>query len=426
MRRRTGAVLGVAVSSDAVRAVLLKDERVVWTHEVPVSSDENVEAPLRSSLAEASRQQRGSLSVAVAVGPAHAQLRHLSNLPAIRDARTLAAVVQQSAGRYFRQNGIPMLTTAVAGREAQTGWAGAIEEPVAHAVVAACLAERYRRPVLLPTAAVLGYAVPNGSFAWRDGDVALELVYEEGELRECRCMPSRLLGTPSHGESELAPALRALGPDAVRFADAVGAARGGLVSQIALGPRRGEHEPPSGRFAIAAAACIVSLAVLLIAPGLQATRQNRAARRRLETLSAAVAPALAMQRQLTDSARILAELARFQRSAPSTILLLASLTRAIEPPTTLVSLRLDGDGGTLTALTPSAASLLTMLEAVPEIGAPAITGSVTPEATAPAAIGGPTGMAPSPASPSPKLERVTIRFHWQGERRVPLAELRAR
>lgn len=428
-RRRT--VLGVALSADAVRALLLKDGQVTWAHESPVGPDGTMEVSLREVLAEAPRSRRSRLPVVVAVGPTHAQLRHLHNLPAVRDARTLTAIVQQSAGRYFRQNGTPMITTPIAAREPHAGWAGAIEAPVVQAIVDACRLERFNAMTLVPTAAVLGSAVPGGHFTWHDGDVALELQYDASELRGCRCLPSHLAPPSPAGDLALDAPLRAMGADALRFADAYAAARGGMASSLALRPGRGvdERGPSATRLAVAATACLVSLALIVVAPAISAARQERIASQRLATLSGAGASALIVQRALADSSRLLSELAAFQRGAPSTVLLLASLTRAIDAPTMLVNLRLDADGGMLTALTPSAATLLAMLESVPEITAPTISGSVTPESPMPGPLSTPMGAPPGaastvPAPPGRKLERVTVRFHWQGERRTTAAASR--
>ena len=89
----------------------------------------------------------------------------------------------------------------------------------------------------------------------------------------------------------------------------------------------------------------------------------------------------------------------------------------------LLSLRLEPSGGTLTALAPTAAALLTMLGEVPEIESPVIVGSVTPESppSAPAMTLVPrTPAAPTDAARS--LERVTVRFQWRTGNRVPPAQ----
>jgi hypothetical protein len=422
--RRGSAVLGVAVSVDAVRALVLREERVVWAREVRVTAEQSLEESLRAAMADAPGPRWRRLPVAVAVGPAHAQLRHLRDLPAVRDARTLDAIVQQSAGRYFRQNGTPMITTPLAGREVDAAWAAAIEAPVVRAVLDACRHERLRAVALMPSAAVLGRAAPDGHFTWLDGEVALELRYAAGELLECRCLPSRLAHLSPLDHSALDPALLAMGDDAARFTDAYAAARAGPANGFALRPDRAASagEPSTARLAIAGAACVASLLLMSLAPALLAARQERIATHRLAALSPAAAPALAAQRTLADSTRMLAELVHFQRASPSVTLLLASLTRAIRKPTMLSSLRLDTDGGTLTALAPSAASLLAMLEEVPWIAAPTISGSVTSENQVTVAPPQPmTGLSVAqPAVPQGRaMERVSVRFHWEGERRIP-------
>ena len=85
----------------------------------------------------------------------------------------------------------------------------------------------------------------------------------------------------------------------------------------------------------------------------------------------------------------------------------------------LLSLRLEASGGTLTALAPTAAALLTMLGDVPEIASPVIVGSVTPES--PPSVPAMAPMPTSPTGPSDaarSLERVTVRFQWRAGIRV--------
>jgi hypothetical protein len=429
MMPRRGTTLGVAVSANAVHVLALEEGRVTWTAEIPVDATRSVEDALRMALADAPRMR----SVAVAVGPAFAQLRRLHGLPAVRDRRMLATIVQASAARYFRQNGIPMVTTPIADGGPDATWAGAIEAPVVEAVVRVCTRLRIRRVALIPTAAVLGQAAPDGQFTWRDGEVALELHYQASALSSCRCMPAALTPAPHAADVTLDPPLDALGVDAVRYAGAYAAARAGATSPLALRPTRGADvdERSLLRNAVPMAACVASLLLALMAPSIAAARQQRIALDRLAAIGSNGAAAQRVEAALADSSRLLSELVGFQESAPATTLLLASLTRAIHPPAMLIGLRLDTGDGTLTALAPSASSLLTMLDDVADISGATISGSVTPESPAapPLSVGMPgapgpmaAGMGPAPAR---KLTRVTVRFHWSGERGTVLSSARS-
>jgi hypothetical protein len=420
--QRQRPTLGVGLSRDTVRGVLLERGRIAWTGECPIEG-ESLRPALGELVAQAARARPMRAAVVVAVGPTFAQLRHLHGLPAVRDTHTLAAVVQQSAGRYFRQNGIPMITTPVAERTAGAAWVGAVEAPVVEAIAEVCREHRLTVVSLVPTGALLGYSAPDGSLTWHDGDVALQLRYERGRIVECRCVPAHLAHA-HHGEgAELPEVLRGLGDEALRFADAYGAARGGAASPFALRPAGEATEPSVRRVAVAAMVCAVAVAFAVLAPVLAATRVEREAAARVASASLVAAGARRTEQTLADSARLLSRLAAFQRDAGSKTLLLAALTCAIEEPTMLASLRFEPSGGMLTALTPSAAELLAMLEAVPEIVAPVIVGSVTPESPTPAApsaaIGAPS-MRPSDATAERPLERVTVRFQWRRDAHAAL------
>jgi hypothetical protein len=409
-RQRT---LGVALSHDAARAVVLERGRIVWACETPVEQEQFADA-LRDLVAEARKAHGARGPIAVAVGPTRAQLRHLHGLPAVRDANTLSAIVQQNAGRYFRQNGVPMITTPVAERTGDAGWAGAIESTIFDVIADVGRELRVASISVAPVAALLGHAAPDSALAWRDGDVAMELRYEGDRLVESRSIPALLL-TRAHGEgAAFAPELRELGDDALRYADAFAAARGGGANPLAVHPAGERKRRDAQRLAAAGSVFIVAVIFAAIAPTLAAMRVQRSASAQLARLSSTSAPALLVERAVADSARLLARLVAFHRTAASRTLLLATLSCAIEEPAMLLSLRLEPSGGTLTALAPSAADLLAMLEEVPELASPVIVGSVTPESrpsAGPAMPMTPGVTAPSAAERS--LERVTVRFKWR-------------
>jgi hypothetical protein len=411
--RRRARTLGLAVSHDAVRAVVLERGRVVWACET-VIEEEQLTGALRDLVTEARRTHGARGAVAVAVGPTRAQLRHLHGLPAVRDASTLAAIVQQNAGRYFRQNGVPMITTPVADRTGDTGWAGAIESTVLDAIAEVGRELRVTSISVAPVAALLGHAAPDSALAWRDGDVAMELRYAGNRLAESRSVPAALL-VRAHGDgATFAPELRELGDDALRYADAYAAARGGGANTLAVHPAGEQRRRDARRLTAAGSVFVVALVFAAIAPTLAAMRVQRVASTRLARLSSATAPAQLVERAVADSARLLARLVAFHRTAASRTLLLATLSCAIEEPAMLLSLRLESSGGTLTALAPTAADLLSMLEEVPEIASPVIVGSVTPESRPSAAptMPMPPGAA-APPSAERSLERVTVRFQWR-------------
>jgi hypothetical protein len=423
-RARGRPVLGIAISGCAMHAILLHGDRISWHHAQPIGADGSFESAMNTVLNVAPHGQWTKPAVSVAVGPARAQLRRLKNLPAVRRRRILADIVQQSAGRYFLQNGIPVVTTELIPAHDGDRWAGAIEAPVVAAIRVACEESGYRLVRLSPTAALLGFAIRDGSVCWRDGDVTVQAEYDVAQLVSCRRRPTSDDGVaPDHGV--LDTALLALGNDAFEFAGAYAAARGAYAPGVSIpATLLGRHAPARWRLLVAGMACVAAMAFAAASPAIAAGRREHLAVGRLTRMRTTDRAASVEAHALADSVRILAELSGFRASSPSTLCLLASLTRAVEAPTTLVTLRLDDSGGTLTAVTPSTADLLGMLEKVAEISGPTISGAVAPEAPAPVMgvmsgvpgmpIGGPAASATTVEQDH--MERVTIRFHWNGER----------
>ena len=412
---RTTSVIGIGVSSDAVRALVLAGgNRIVWIGERAVSEESLLSETLRSLIAEAP-VSASTRRLAVAVGPSFAQLRLLHGLPAVKDSRTLLAIVQQSAGRHFRQNGIPVVTTPIAERVGTRGWAGAIEAPIVEGVAEFCRANGRITASLVPTAALLGSIHPDGDLSWHDGEIALELRFECGRLRDCRCLPLAMARAAHADGLTIDATLRLLGDDALRFVDAYAAARAGAKNPLALWPGRELARERQARRRMVIATVVLAVACLFstLAPVAAAARAERRAARQMPMLEIAARAAQRTERALADSAKLLSQLVAFQRSTISKTLLLASLTCAVEEPTVFVSLRLEPSGGTLTALTPSAAALLQMLGTIPEIEGPAIMGSVTPETPAAPQVMMGAPVPPQRDAANDPLQRVTVHFQWR-------------
>lgn len=409
--RRGDLAFGVELASEAARAVVVEHGRITWSGEAPVTPDVSAADALRSLASEALGARTSRARLAVAVGPSLAQLRRLHGLPRVRDPRTLSAVVQQSASRYFRQNGTPMVTTPLGERDAEGAWAGAIEEPVVDVVAEVGRTLRFASTAIVPVAGILGHAAPGCELTWRDGDVALELRFDGTRLAMCRCLPSHL-ASGEHGTGAVpAPTLRHLGVEAIRFAGAYAAATAASSSPLALRPAHAIAEPTRSRLAIAGLACAVGLTFSLVAPSIAAARAERSATARLALFSGTAATAERAERSLAANAKLMVQLTDFERSAMPKTIFLASLTCAIDDGTTLVSLQLEPSGGTLSAITPSAASLLGKLESIPEVASPTIVGSVTPDVPAPGAVSGP--QPPTAAETAEPMSRVTVHFEWR-------------
>jgi hypothetical protein len=116
------------------------------------------------------------------------------------------------------------------------------------------------------------------------------------------------------------------------------------------------------------------------------------------------------ERELRRTTATLGEVAAFDGGRRSATLLLADLTRALPDSSAIAAIRVDTAGGTLVALTPRAATVLSGIERVPGIVAPEIPGPVTREAVR-----------------GRELERLTVRFRLDAEdRATPARRVRGR
>jgi hypothetical protein len=424
-------VVGLGISTESLRAVCVRAGRVTWAREIALDVDMSMEDVLDELLASVPRPRTARIRVVAAVGPARSQVRRLRGLPPVKSGALLSALVRQDPTRFFLQNGVPVVTTDVQPLDDGTAWAGAIEKPVVDAIVRACRRRRWRTPLITPTAAALIRVIEDESIEWLDGDIALMLTHEHSELQDCRRearAPHDDLDDEGTPVANILPAAPTFAGDAVRFADAIGAATLGARLPLVHRPSSAKTNIalPVWRWTLAASCAVLAIAFALMAPGLVAIRDANRARQELASIATASAAAMSTERQLAGSVLLLAELSRFDRSSRSMTMTLASITRAVRPPTMLLSIHVDSAGGTLVALTPRAMALLDMLAHAPELSAPTIVGPVLP---APTAAQGPSGAPPPTAggtaqnasTSSAKMEQVTIRFTWAAASAHPAA-----
>jgi hypothetical protein len=407
------ARLGIAVSTDGVRAVAVQDEIILWGAESSLEGRSIGEAI--GELLTAGRLRRWPRPVMVAaVGPARSQLRKLTGLPPVADAGALTRLVGESAGRFFLRNGVPLATTGVRrDRESDgEGWGAAIEQPVIAALEAACRTHGLRLAAVLPTLAVIPRALQGDSLVWRDGEVCAHLTILDGRLHALRRgiigdAPSSTSDEPPHA----VPALAALGTDGWRFADAYGAAIASVRDPLAYRLARFANAEPVRTLRIAAAllACLIALTLTAVAPTIAIRHAGARAEVGLSTLARERRGAEASEAELTRVSAALGEVALFDQNRRSVTILLSDLARALPSGSAMVSLRVDSAGGTLVALAPRAAALIERLEDVPDLATPSFIGPVTREVAA-----------------SAEVERVAIHFLWAGAPPSPTIPAKAR
>jgi hypothetical protein len=395
--------LGIAVGAERIRAVVLRSGRIAAATEAEVRPGEPLERAVAELVAAAPLPRFPRPRVVVALGPAHAQTRRLSGLPALDDPRLLAQVVREGAGKFFLGNGTPLATTGVRPVAPGTAWAAALDERVVRQVEAGCRTAGVRVERFVPAVAVLGRGLAAGTVLWPDGDAVAEVRLRDGELEGVRRLAAA--AAPAGTAPEVLPPLARLGEQGWRFADAYGAAALPGWEPMVLRPGGGAEPPlPAWRLAVPAAALAAALLFAAAAPGLRALAAEEEAMGRVAALREQRRAAAEVERELERVSAALGEAAAFGANGYSPTLLLADLTAALPAGSALVAFRADTAGGSLVALAPRAAAVVQPLEGVPGIVSPEIVGPVTRETSA----GRP-------------VERVGIRFRIDPAARAALA-----
>jgi hypothetical protein len=414
-RAAQDGALGIAISADGVRAVRLRGADVEWSTEQVITEGRQLDVVLDEVLAETVRTWRRLRAVTVAVGPSCTQVRRLTRLPPV-PARMLEALIQENASRFFLRNGVPVVTTSVARNDDGSVWAGAVEQPVVMSVADACARHRLRLIGVVPSVAVLHHALTNDSITWFDGEFAALVQYESGRIVTYRRVSADPVGERTDpAATGLKPELRKLPGAGWRFADAYGAARGGPRPMLAWHPTAASalaYPWRNKRLLASGFACALALTVAAVAPGVASILDEHRSRRALAALGAAADEAAVAERQYAVANSQLLELRRLSEEGRPVTPTLASITQALSAPAMLTSIQFDSAGGTLTALAPSASSVLRQLDGVHTVTDLAIVGPVVPEA------GSADGAPPSVGSPDfPRTVRVTIRYKWRHAQR---------
>jgi hypothetical protein len=359
------ATLGIAIGREELRAVAVSRRKVVWAAQARWSGAADLAEALSRLVTE---RPRGVHEVRVALEEGVCQRKVVERLPPL-GARDLASHVALLPRRYFLQDGGALVTDATwlrggGGNRKSRGPAllAAAAEPLVAAVAEGLRAAGLKLCALAPAADF----VPPGVMG--DGQ-ALEAVPDGESLQSAYAAAAGRL-----------PAL-GLFPEPFRAAG-----------------RRGRRAAAM-RVLIAGISCIALAAACYVASLL---RQWRSAEAELERSSPAVERALAVRRDLDASTEALAFLSRAEAGRPRLAQLLADLTGALPDSAFIAFLRVDGERrGTLVGYAPAAGRVVTALERVAAVEAPALDGPVMRDA-----LGG------------REWDRFTIRFRLAaGERR---------
>ncbi|HYD54783.1 MAG TPA: hypothetical protein VEA99_19270, partial [Gemmatimonadaceae bacterium] len=212
-----GARLGVGVTRDAVRAVLVRGGRVRWHGETPVASDEGLADAIVRLVAQAPRARLVRPRLAVVLGPSLAQLKPLAGLPPVADARLLARVVREGASRFFLVPARGLVVPDARRRSDGAVWGAALDAEAVDEVQRAAERLGLALRCIAPAVAALGHATTAASLEWRDGPHRLRLTHAGGVPSLVERLPASTDEPPA---PPAVPALARLGADAWRWADA--------------------------------------------------------------------------------------------------------------------------------------------------------------------------------------------------------------
>jgi hypothetical protein len=422
LSRRTQR-LGLGVSSDGLRAVLVERGRVVWWREVNIDPSDARSGAMSTALdtlfVDLPSLRRPRPRLIIAVGPSLSQTRRLHGLPPLRDAVTLEAIVREGANRFFLGGSTTPLVSAVE-LDGESVWASAFDRTVVAELTSGTRRHGLRLRAVTPTMRLLVLAraagKPEEVIAWRDGQIIARATYSHDRMVSLQCSIANECTTDEE-PARTGGALAEIGSEAWRFADAYAAAIVGTTVPLSYVPptEGGIGDSASGRSrAVAAAAFALALTVATVSPSLAARYAASRASRRLNELATVTRLAQLDERSLAVTTDTLRELASFAQHRRSFTLSLAAVAEAMPEGTNVLSLKADGDGVTLVAITPSSGELLTKLEATAGVVSPTILGPMIPESHQPSPSA--TLVPFSDASNTSARQRVTVRFRWSNAR----------
>lgn len=368
------ATLGLAIASDHVGAVLVRDGALQWS--ALRSCDRASRAERIVELITACPRGRwGSRRVVAAIGPSGVQVRRLTDVPAALSQEELREIVRTGAGRFFLKNGIPLETSC--GRQSDgTAWAAAYDAALIGEIEDACRAGSSHLTAIVPVALALRLATRDQSVAWQDGELQLSLAYLDDDLIQVRC--SRVAAESAFRPMDLSPLLVAVGLPAIPLVPAYTATLVSVKAPLVL--RRSiplASAPSRKQLVVASIACALAFICCWLSPAVVSSIRANRAQHLLARLERQADVGRNVSNALDSVTRSLEAVGAFDGRARSMTLLLAEITRALPDSCTLEQLQVnDSTGGSVVAVGPRAAVVVDALERVPLIAAPTISGPV--------------------------------------------------
>lgn len=385
--------IGLGVGAQRLCAVGVVSNRIEWALQMRREPGGSLAYELEEMLRRATIPRWPCASVAAAIGPFASQTKLLCDLPLLEQDDAVGSVVREGVSRFFLRNGVSLLTSNVLVTVPGSAWATAYDEPVVADIRKACGVLRLRLNMVAPTVLALTRATPAELLEWRDGDVAVRVECTSGALRHVsRSVASRDLAA----SSQPVEALARLGADAWLFADAYGVTQLCRDEPLALSldSQYGASARSRG-IRIAAAVTVVSFSAAAIAPSISSYLAKQSAEKHLRRVATPARDVLTNEREVGRITSALAEVATFNRSRHSVIILLGSISRALPDKSVILTLNIDSLGGTAVLLANRAGDALRAFDNVTGVHASEISGPVTKELSA-----------------GRELERATVRFRF--------------
>lgn len=378
--------IGVGVGQNEVRALMLRDSRVVWRAARTISDDQTLTEAIAALLAVAPVAGWRRPNVIAAIGPAASQVKRLTGLPAVGDPRVVGQLLGAKVSRFFLRTEVPVVTPA-AYRSNGCWWGAIVNQPVVAAVEAACERLRFRFIGCLPTCAALADLVADGNVLWSDGDARTSVTVSR------RVWMAIGRGEDGVAPDAVIPVLRALGTDGSRYADAYGAASASRRSPLFV---RASGARATSRRLVRATLFITLLASALLAAsasGIAAAMALSTDRERLESLRASAFAWEPIHSRLTFVTGQLNEISHFTITRRSALQILRTLAESLPDSTAILTLSVDSVTGSMTVISALAASVLPRLGATSDLLQPRITGAVMRESVG-----------------STQVQRIALRF----------------
>lgn len=349
-------VIGLGISTEFLRAVLVHGRRVLWYAERVRSQD-----PLHHQIRElfaATPPLPASLEARVAVGPAVCQLKLVSDLPRNTSPRDLARIVGQLHQRFFL-GPRPLITGGVHVTSPGTAWAAAVDAEFVKDIADALADKCIGKVIVLPVAVCLPACIQDEHIRWCDGDIVLDICRSGSSLSIRRYRTADICDSLTHTAP---PELEGLGANAARYADALGAAVLSDTAWLRVGINvKGDFGRLARRRVLRLAGLMSAAAALaLLLSPLRLVREARDARAELDAIrdsNAWTAYRLTVA-DLARAADILHDGADFHLRRQSHLKLLAELAQVLPSHSAISGLIVEDNRVTIRFVGPDSRSVV--------------------------------------------------------------------